>query len=144
MLHNFTENYFSEDGIVTTTFSPTPIMSSYLLAFVVSDLKEINNNETKESDDTLHRVWVRSDALSKAHYGLEISVAVLKTLEDYLGFKFELSEINSAGVPNKGGAMENWGMVIYRLVFKTSFQVSARAKHLFLFQGKRDDLRGKL
>jgi len=50
----------------------------------------------------------------KAPYALESSVRVLKALEEYVGFKYELPKVDSAGVPNKGGAMENWGMVTYR------------------------------
>jgi aminopeptidase N len=89
-------------------------MSSYLLAFVVSDLEHISNANMKQENETLHRIWVRPDSLSKAHYALENSVSVLKALEDYVGVNYELTKIDSAGVPNKGGAMENLGMVTYR------------------------------
>lgn len=89
-------------------------MASYLLAFIVSDLEYISNADSKLETDTLHRIWVRPDSLTKAHYALDNSVKVLKSLEDYVGLKFELSKVDSAGVPNKGGAMENWGMVTYR------------------------------
>lgn len=54
------------DGTVTTTFAPSPIMSSYLLAFVVSDLDYISNEQTKATDDTLHRIYVRFNFTSKA------------------------------------------------------------------------------
>lgn len=89
-------------------------MSSYLLAFVVSDLGYISNIETARAGETIHRVWVRPDSLTKAEYALENSINVLKVLEDYIGFKYELPKVDSAGVPNKSGAMENWGMVTYR------------------------------
>jgi aminopeptidase N len=105
---------FSADGTVTTTFKETPAMASYLLAFIVSDLKHISNEKTKLPDETLHRIWVRPDSLSKAAYALENSEKVLKALEDYIGIDFEFRKIDSVGVPNKGGAMENWGMVTYR------------------------------
>lgn len=100
--------YSVEDGTVTTTFDQTPIMSSYLLAFVISDLESVTNEDSKGADDTLHRVWVRPDSLSKAWFALESSELALKALEDYLGFKFELPKLDSAGIPNKSGAMENW------------------------------------
>lgn len=89
-------------------------MASYLLAFIVSDLQHISNAETKLPSETLHRIWVRPDSLSKAAYALENSVSVLKALENYVGLKFELKKVDSAGIPNKSGAMENWGMVTYR------------------------------
>lgn len=85
-------------------------MSTYLLAFVVSDFEYISNEETKGPDDTLHRIWVRPDSTSKAPFALENSALVLKALEDYIGFDYELSKVDSAAIPNKGGAMENWGM----------------------------------
>lgn len=89
-------------------------MSSYLLAFVVSDLEFVDNEATREPGDILHRVWVRPDSVSKAWYAVEVSDKVVKALEAYTGFDYELPKVDSAGVPNKGGAMENWGMVTYR------------------------------
>ena len=80
-------------------------MSSYLLAFVVSDLEHISNANTKLPDETLHRIWVRPDSLSKAPFALTNSIGALKALEEYVGFKYELPKVDSAGVPNKSGAM---------------------------------------
>lgn len=115
-------------------------MSSYLLAFVVSDLDFISNTDDKLLTDTLHRVWVRPDSLSKAQYGLDSSVKVLKALEEYVGVKFNLSKIDSAGVPNKGGAMENWGMVTYRFVDRSSLS-KYFSKRFDYLKRKRDGLR---
>lgn len=89
-------------------------MASYLLAFIVSDLENISNAEGLPVGDTLHRIWVRPDAVSRAGYALENSVNALKALEAYVGHKFALPKCDSAGVPLKTGAMENWGMVTYR------------------------------
>lgn len=86
-----------------TTFEPTPAMSSYLNAFVISDLAEIG---IAKPGETQHRIWVRSDSIDKAGYALENSVLALKALEEYTGFKYELDKVDSAGIPNKGGAME--------------------------------------
>lgn len=83
-------------------------MSSYLLAFVISDLQSVTNEDTKLADETLHRIWVRPDSVSKARFALESSDLALKALENYLNFKFELPKLDSAGIPNKNGAMENW------------------------------------
>jgi len=78
-------------------------MSSYLNAFIVSDLDYISNEVGLGADETLHRVWVRPDSLTKAPYALDNSIAVLKALEDYVDFKFELAKMDSAGVPAKTG-----------------------------------------
>ena len=89
-------------------------MASYLLAFIISDLEHISNADDKAEGETLHRIWVRPDSLSKADYALKSSVAVLKALEEYVDYKYELEKVDSAGVPLKTGAMENWGMITYR------------------------------
>jgi aminopeptidase N len=78
-------------------------MSSYLLAFIVSDLEHISNEDTKLEGETLHRIWVRPDSLSKAKYALENSISALKTLEEYVGVRFPLEKCDSAGVPLKTG-----------------------------------------
>lgn len=89
-------------------------MPSHMLAFVVSDLFYVSNIDTKEGGDTIHRVWVRLDSITKVNYALEISSHALKVLEDYVGFKYELLKVDSVGLPNKIGATENWGMLTYR------------------------------
>lgn len=81
-------------------------MSTYLNAFVISDLKHIDNSDTKAENDTLHRIHVREDSLEKAWYALENSVKALKKLEEYVGFKYEMKTMDSAGTPGKTNAME--------------------------------------
>lgn len=83
-------------------------MSSYLLAFVVSDFDHISNENEIQTGETVHRVWVRPDSVKKAPYALEHSAKVLKTLEEYIGFDFELPKVDSAAIPNKGGAMVSY------------------------------------
>lgn len=104
---------FSTDGTITTSFSNTPLMSSYLLAFVVSDFEYITNEVDLPQGEVIHRVWTKPDSISKAWFALENSAKVLKELENYVQFPFELPKVDSAAIPNKGGAMENWGMVTY-------------------------------
>lgn len=89
-------------------------MSSYLLAFVISDLESVTNAETKQADETLHRIWVRPDSVSKAWFALQTADRTLKELERYLNFKFALPKLDSTGIPFKTGAMENWGLITYR------------------------------
>jgi aminopeptidase N len=84
-------------------------MSSYLNAFLISDLKYIDNSEGLGPNETLHRIHVRPDSLEKAPYALENSINALKALEEYVNFKYEMDVLDSAGAPGKTGAMENWG-----------------------------------
>lgn len=89
-------------------------MSTYLNAFLVGDFDYIDNAATKAQNDTYMRVIVRPDSLSKTPYALENSENALKSLEAYANFDYEITKMDSAGVPNKGGAMENWGLIKYR------------------------------
>ncbi|CAO1388277.1 unnamed protein product [Diamesa serratosioi] len=102
------------DATITTKFEKTPVMSTYLLAFVVSDFEFISNAATKMDNETLHRIYVRSDAIEHTKYALENSEKFLKALENYVSFDYELSKVDSAAIPFKGGAMENWGLITYR------------------------------
>lgn len=78
-------------------------MSSYLNAFVISDLAEVGISKPGE---TAHHIWVRGDSIDKVAYALDHSVLSLKALEEYTGFTYELKKVDSAAIPNKGGAME--------------------------------------
>lgn len=88
-------------------------MSTYLNAFVISDFEYIDNSVGLQEGQTLQRVIVRSDSLTKAPYGLLASVFALSSLEEYVNFKYEPKKLDSIMVPNKGGAMENWGLITY-------------------------------
>jgi aminopeptidase N len=83
-------------------------MSSYLNAFIVSDFEFIGNGELKGEDETLIRVIARPDWLHRAQYGLISSIHALKALEEYVGVEYELEKMDSAMIPQKTNAMENW------------------------------------
>lgn len=90
-------------------------MSSYLLAFAVSDFEYLDNFDTmNQRNETYQRIIVRADGVSKAKYALENSIKTLEALEAYVDYKYEINKLDSIGVPNKGGAMENWGFITYR------------------------------
>ncbi|KAL7036535.1 hypothetical protein ACKWTF_008841 [Chironomus riparius] len=124
-------------GTFTTSFEPSPIMSSYLNAFVVSDLQYIDNSATKADNETLHRIIVREDSLNKASYALENSVAALKALEEYVGYKYEMAKVDSAGMPGKNNAMENWGMIMYRESYMIYDEDIENTPHTQKFSGAR-------
>lgn len=101
-------NYLSGNGSSTTYFEPTPLMSSYLLAFLVSDFKYLSNNETRQNNETLQRIWTRPGMELRAAYGLKNSVDLLKELEMFADLTFDLPKLDSGAIPGKGGGMENW------------------------------------
>lgn len=99
----------SEDPeFVTTTFQKTKRMSTYLLAFVVSDF------ETRQLGSQL--IHARPNAIDETEFGLVSGDAILDALGEYTGvsyydYKPKLAQI---AIPDWGsGAMENWGLVTY-------------------------------
>ena len=63
-----------ENGIKSVTFGTTPIMSTYLLAFVVGDLASI---EKRSDSGTLMRVWTTRGKEEQGRFALETSLELL-------------------------------------------------------------------
>ncbi|XP_023949404.1 aminopeptidase N [Bicyclus anynana] len=84
-------------------------MSTYLVAFVVTDFGNMSDSKNNFS------VWARKEALPSAAYALEIGPKILKFLEEYYKIKFPLPKIDMIALPDfKAGAMENWGLLTFR------------------------------
>lgn len=96
----------SVGAIKTTTFHTTPVMSTYLIAFVVSDFKDLYKNNN-------FRVHARPNAIQNGKLAVETGEKLLNALEDFTGIKFQISKMDQIAIPGKGGAMENWGLVTY-------------------------------
>ena len=100
------------DGLKRVEFAETPVMSTYLLAFVVGDLKSI---ESKASDGTLIRIWTTSGKQEQGRFALELSERLLAYFNDYFGIPYPLPKLDHIAIPDfAAGAMENWGAVTYR------------------------------
>lgn len=102
-------------GIITETFQRTPVMSSYLMAFVVQKFKAM------KTEDKHFGVFARPEALSQTAYALEVGQSILKTMGEWINFKFDkgtgIEKVDMIAMPDfSAGAMENWGAMIYRYV----------------------------
>lgn len=75
-------------------------MSTYLLAFVVSDFKNITNGRFS--------VWARPNAIDSARYALEVGPKILEFFEDYFSIKYPLPKIDMIALPDfsAGGNLE--------------------------------------
>ena len=88
-------------------------MSTYLLAFIVSQFEETNNPSGNFS------VITRRDAKSQAVYALTQGPKQLNVLNDYINYPFNtmtsMDKMRMAALPDfSAGAMENWGLLTYR------------------------------
>lgn len=97
---------------VVTTFETTPIMSSYLLAFVFGDMQF---KEAKTKQGTLVRAYATPDKARFTGFALDTAVKCLDFYNDYFGIPYPLQKCDMIALPDfASGAMENWGCITYR------------------------------
>ncbi|KAL2077059.1 hypothetical protein ACEWY4_026563 [Coilia grayii] len=100
-------------NVSQTTFEPTKIMSTYLLAFVVCDYSHIETHEIP----VLIRLWANREFQSGRYgdYALKVTVPLLTQLESMLDITFPLTKYDQVALPDYSALpMENWGLVTYR------------------------------
>ena len=96
------------------TFNKTPPMSSYLLAFIVG---ELNYVESKDFRIPV-RVYATPDKdIEHGRFSLDLAAKTLAFYEKEFDSPFPLPKMDMVAVPDfSAGAMENWGLVTYRVV----------------------------
>ena len=104
----------TDGGGQRVSFPTTPIMSTYLLAFIVGEMEFI---EARSANGTLNRVWATVGQAELGQFALETSVRILDYYNDYFGVEYPLEKLDHIALPDfAAGAMENWGAVTYREV----------------------------
>ena len=104
----------TDDGKKIVHYAETPVMSTYLLAFIVGDLACVQD---RTRDGVLMRVWATRGNEDKGQFALETSMALLDYFHDYFGVPYPLSKLDHIAIPDfAAGAMENWGAITYREV----------------------------
>ena len=102
------------DDRKTIVFDTTPVMSTYLLAFIIGELGCI---ERSTDSGTLMRVWTTYGKEEQGRFALQTSVDLLNYYNDYFGIPFPLPKLDHLAIPDfAAGAMENWGAITYREV----------------------------
>ncbi|KAF2196759.1 hypothetical protein GQ43DRAFT_382549 [Delitschia confertaspora ATCC 74209] len=96
------------------TFNKTPLMSTYLLAFIVGELNYIETNNFRVPV----RVYAPTDRdIEHGRFSLELAARTLDFYEKKFDSKFPLPKMDMIAIPDfSAGAMENWGLVTYRVV----------------------------
>lgn len=101
-----------EAGYKIVSFSPTPKMSTYLLAFIIGDFEYIENH-TKNNVKV--RVFTTHGKKHQAKFALEVAIKSLEFYEEYFNIPYPLKTLDMIAIPDfESGAMENWGAITYR------------------------------
>lgn len=97
-------------GLQRTRFQMTPKMPSYLLVLAAGELER--SSVTQYGVDM--GVITTEGKQAGAQYPLQVSGQLLGYYNQYFGLPYSLSKLDHIAVPNGyGGAMENWGGIIY-------------------------------
>ncbi|KAF3062328.1 Aminopeptidase 2, mitochondrial [Daldinia childiae] len=108
------QSEFSGSTKKAVKFNTTPLMSTYLVAFIVGELSYIETNK--------FRVPVRvyapaSSDIEHGRFSLELAARTLEYYEKIFGAEFPLPKMDMVAIPDfAAGAMENWGLITYRVV----------------------------
>lgn len=67
----------------------------------------------------MHRICSRQERESRRSYALEVTPLIIDGLNSYTGINYtkSLGKLDQVAVSGKSGAMENWGLVLYRWSF---------------------------
>ncbi|KAM8947367.1 puromycin-sensitive aminopeptidase [Pelodytes ibericus] len=104
--------YPDDESLVEVKFAQTPVMSTYLVAFVVGEYDFV---ETRSADGVLVRVYTPVGKAEQGKFALEVAAKTLPFYKDYFNVPYPLPKIDLITVADfAAGAMENWGLVTYR------------------------------
>lgn len=95
-------------------FNKSPLMSSYLVAFIVGELNYIETNSFRLPI----RVYATPDQnIEHGRFSLELAAKTLQFYEKAFDSDFPLPKMDMVAIPDfSAGAMENWGLITYRVV----------------------------
>ena len=93
-------------------FDTSPIMSTYLVAIVVGEFDYI---EDKSEEGILCRVYSPLGKKEQGRFALECAVRSLTFYSKFFNIPYPLTKYDMIAIPDfSSGAMENWGLVLYR------------------------------
>jgi len=90
----------------------TPLMSTYLVAFCVGEFDFL---QSQTSSGVLLRVYTPPGNSETGRFALDCAIKALDVYDSFFGVPYPLPKLDMVGVPEFAmGAMENWGLVVYR------------------------------
>jgi len=106
------KEHIDDPSLKVVQFAQTPIMSTYLVAFVVGEFDFVEGND---ADGVKIRVFTPKGKAVQGQFALEVARKCLPFYKDYFRIGYTLPKLDLIAIPNFViGAMENWGLVTYR------------------------------
>lgn len=90
-------------------------MSTYLVAYLVSDFEHSTAEPRDSADNVTFNIWVRKNAINQVEFAKEVGPRALRYYEEFYDLPFPLPKQDMIAIPDfSAGAMENWGLITYR------------------------------
>lgn len=100
-----------KDGLVQDEFFESVKMSTYLVAFIVGEMK----NLSQDINGTLVSIYSVPEKIGQVHHALETTVKLLEFFQNYFEIQYPLEKLDLVAIPDfEAGAMENWGLLTFR------------------------------
>ncbi|XP_056156153.1 endoplasmic reticulum aminopeptidase 1-like [Lampris incognitus] len=99
-------------GLLEDYFDTSVKMSTYLVAFIVSDFLSVSKTT---SHGVKISVYTVPEKIDQTAFALDAAVKLLDFYDDYFDIPYPLPKQDLAAIPDfQSGAMENWGLTTYR------------------------------
>ncbi|BFZ61020.1 hypothetical protein YB2330_002078 [Saitoella coloradoensis] len=101
------------EGLKIVEFERTPVMSTYLLAFVIAKMEYVEAHSTDPNIPV--RVYTTPGFSSSANVALNAATKIIDYFSSVFDIPYALPKCDLVAVPEFAmGAMENWGLITYR------------------------------
>nr|XP_057925943.1 endoplasmic reticulum aminopeptidase 1b isoform X6 [Doryrhamphus excisus] len=92
-------------------FGTTVKMSTYLVAFIVSDFESVSRNTQHGVKISVYTV---PEKINQTGFALDVAAKLLDFFSSYFNIAYPLPKQDLAAIPGfQAGAMENWGLTTY-------------------------------
>lgn len=90
-------------------------MSTYLVAYTVNDFEGFLSYSPRYEPSVKFVTWARAELIDQCQYAAEIAPHIIVYYEMLFNIRYSFNKMDQIAVPDFGaGAMENWGLIIYR------------------------------